>query len=456
MAESYYIRVPFDDLERPHWRCLIAEVGGEGAMVFALRLRGMAARSECGGLIARHTGDPMPLGEIATYLGYTVQQMQRSLELLYRHGMAEPVDNGGAGGVIVHDPVLSTHFRRVMPGAAQLQASPRRNKYSRTLTAAERQQLHRTGQLPDDVTILRHVTCHVTDDGVTHQPQCADISRGFGCHVTNSTSISISTSSSRDVNPAVADSTDSPTTPAPPPLPPDIESAIQSLPPHLHRDARQIARDEDQPPDVIATNIQLIASKKDPTGALLRAAIRDDYAAPGRELETAEAERRSEALLVRQLAAETEARQRQAEDEDYLCRRDEALAAYARLSPDIQQILQAEARRDARGIAPMLEPALVQAVERYAQQDCEEIKSENKSNQKDSGCHEGKRNQLGPSLARCTHSGGQMRTRLSCHLEYGRASGYFDVSGIREPLSRKDHAGTLDPYRSGWAAWFGG
>lgn len=59
------------------------------------------------------------------------------------------------------------------------------------------------------------------------------------------------------------------------------------------------------------------------------------------------------------------AKQRQAEDELHQRRRDAALSALRGMPPDIQQMLQAEARRAAHGIGPMEEWTLVEAVERY-------------------------------------------------------------------------------------------
>lgn len=153
MAASYYIRTPVDDLEQPHWRCLEAESGGAEAIVFALRLRGLAAKSGRGGLITDHIGEPMLIGQISVYLGYSVPHIQRYLELLYRHRLAEIGE--GAGEIRVLDPVIEAHFRLVAPvsqAATKQQPTKRPNqRYSRTLTQTERQHLSRTGQLPQGV-----------------------------------------------------------------------------------------------------------------------------------------------------------------------------------------------------------------------------------------------------------------------------------------------------------------
>lgn len=215
MAEAFYIRVPVDDLEQPHWRCLAAEDGGDGAIVLALRLRGLAAKCNHGGLIVRHTGEPMPLLQLSTYLGYTPQHLEHRLSLLAKHGLAKATQDDAVGGIRVVDPVLEVHLGR-MNGAVQLAqlALPEpaikkpNQRYSRPLTQAERQHLRRTGKLPEGVCRLDdmsrpssrpNVTTDVTTN-VTVTSQDNDFVRDSVCHVTDSSSSSSSsTSSSRDV-----------------------------------------------------------------------------------------------------------------------------------------------------------------------------------------------------------------------------------------------------------------
>jgi hypothetical protein len=71
MAEYFFVATPFADLEASHWRMIEAEVGGPEAIVFALRLRGLAAQSNRGGFVCLRTGDPMSLKQIGTYMGYS-------------------------------------------------------------------------------------------------------------------------------------------------------------------------------------------------------------------------------------------------------------------------------------------------------------------------------------------------------------------------------------------------
>lgn len=207
MAEAFYIRVPLDDLEQPHWRCLLAEDGGASAVVLALRLRGLAAKCNNGGLITRHTGEPMPLLQIATYLGYTPQQLQRGMDLLLAHGLAATREDDRGGGIRVVDPVLDAHFGRVGGAVPQALTEPPIKKpnqrYSRALTPAERQRLGRTGQLPEGVCrfddMSRHTSHLDVTSSVTVSSQDNDFVRESECHVTDSSSNSSSTSSSRDV-----------------------------------------------------------------------------------------------------------------------------------------------------------------------------------------------------------------------------------------------------------------
>lgn len=201
MAEAFYIRVPLDDLEQPHWRCLQAEDGGDGAIVLALRLRGLAAKSNRGGLIVRHTGEPMPLLQLATYLGHSPQHLEHRLRLLAKYGLATAVDDE-EGGIRVVDPVLDTHFGRLAPPV--LPAEPPKwpnQRYSRPLTAAERKRLTRTGQLPDGVQRLdmsRHTSHLAVTSNVTSPAQHTDVIGVSSCHVTDSISSSSNSTSSYD------------------------------------------------------------------------------------------------------------------------------------------------------------------------------------------------------------------------------------------------------------------
>ena len=63
-----------------------------------------------------------------------------------------------------------------------------------------------------------------------------------------------------------------------------VRDAISTLSPDLQQDACQIAHEEAKAGDeVIASNFQLMASRKDLTGGLLRSAVRNDYAAAQRK-----------------------------------------------------------------------------------------------------------------------------------------------------------------------------
>lgn len=103
----YYIATPFGDLEQPCWRLVEAEVGGADAIVFSLRLRGMAAQAGRGGLISLHDGTPMQIDQICSVLGYTPQRVHRSLEILHRHRLAEAAEGGG---IRLLDPLLLQHL----------------------------------------------------------------------------------------------------------------------------------------------------------------------------------------------------------------------------------------------------------------------------------------------------------------------------------------------------------
>ena len=149
-------------------------------------------------------------------------------------------------------------------------------------------------------------------------------------------------------------------------LPSEVEAAILELPVCLQRDARQIARGEARPPSITASNILLISRRKDPTGALLRQAIRQDYAATMRDQEAAESEKRARASERRRRDAEASEARRQAEETRNEQRRRDAHAALCGLPADIRQMLQAEARRRVGGdLGPVLEWAEIEAVEKY-------------------------------------------------------------------------------------------
>lgn len=284
MAEAFYIRVPLDDLEQPHWRCLLAEDGGDGAIVLALRLRGLAAKCNHGGLIVRHTGDPMPLLQLATYLGYTPQHLEHRLRLLAKYGLATAADDE-EGGIRVVDPVLDTHFGRLAPPVLPAEPPKRPNqRYSRPLTKAERTRLCRTGQLPDGVQKLEksrlssrpNVAANVTSPTQNH-----DITDDSECNVSASISISNSNNNSRGVTPAAVPSG------APNQhniLPPEIHTAIAALPAVHQTDSRKTCLDEPGDPSSKLKALSLfkarLADGKAKSAGYLRQAIREGWALP--------------------------------------------------------------------------------------------------------------------------------------------------------------------------------
>lgn len=155
----------------------------------------------------------------------------------------------------------------------------------------------------------------------------------------------------------------------PPPLAPEVGAVILQLPTHLQGDARQIAHEELAPPDIITSNYLLCLKKikagKEITGGHLRQAVRQDWAAGAREEAARKQEEKAAREEERLRQAEEEAARRQVEDEEYEHRKQEALAAFQVLAPDIQQLLQAEARRRSNETGGILEWCLVEAVGRY-------------------------------------------------------------------------------------------
>lgn len=271
MAEAFYIRVPLDDLEQPHWRCLLQEDGGDGAIVLALRLRGLAAKCNHGGLITSHTGEPMPMLQLATYMGYAPQVLEHRIRLLAKYGLAESRQDD-CGGVRVVDPVLVAHFSRTAPTQLELtdrQSYSPNQRYSRPLTSAERAHLCRTGELPDDVYRLdkSRLTSRLNvTSNVTTPTQHTVITK---CNVSHSNSnSSINSNSSTAV--AVA--------PSSTPLPADHHTAIATLPPEHQDDALQVCLEEPGDPDqkleALRRFADAVAAGKADTAGYLRQIIR--------------------------------------------------------------------------------------------------------------------------------------------------------------------------------------
>jgi len=385
MAEAYYIRVPVDDLEQPHWRCLQAEDGGDGAIVLALRLRGLAAKCNHGGLIVRHTGEPMPLLQLATYLGYTPQHLENRLRLLAKHGLAEAtVDE--EGGIRVVDPVLDAHWGRVK-GAVQLAlpepAIKPNQKYSRALTQAERQQLKRTGQLPPGVYRLDmsrpmshlDVTMDVTPN-VTGPSQDYDFVDESGCHVTDSISISSSNSnsSSKSVTPTAAAISPAAQDQNPTPPPEVIMAAIDLLPLAARLDCLSVAMGHQHlPSEILISNINLLAGRlsgpktkpiPNPGGWLQKALMRD-FAAPERQAQAEAQAAKIQAAQRRQAEQEREEHERQEE----LQRQAQLLKALRDLDPATREQIEAQAAQQMRQIGATGEQVrlayLAQAMENH-------------------------------------------------------------------------------------------
>jgi hypothetical protein len=151
----------------------------------------------------------MSLSEIATYMGYSVQQLHRSMELLQRHGLIALGGESASGGVIVQDPVLEAHLRLTSLESSITRAEPyhKQPKYSRPLTSTERSRLRRTGQLPDGVTPIVGVARNVASLHVADNRYISDIPGESRCNATNATSISNSSSTSSPCAGAVDDDT---------------------------------------------------------------------------------------------------------------------------------------------------------------------------------------------------------------------------------------------------------
>lgn len=345
MAEAYYIRVPLDDLEQPHWRCLLAETGGADAIVLALRLRGLAAKCNCGGLITTHTGRPMTPDQIATHMGYTPQQIKRCLELLHQQDMVLAV-NDDKGGIRVVDPVLDAHLSRIAPHALPSTTTKNPNqRYSRPLTQAERQRLHRTGQLPQDVRRLdmsRHVSRPAVTENVTTLMQHTDSPCEIGCHVTDSTSSSTSSSNKEDVTPAAVPSAADHN-----PIPAEISEAIDLLPATARPDCLVVAANSNRPAGIIASNIRLLADRlksaksksiASPTGWLINA-LDHDLAAPQRQAQTQAKAAKEKTTQRSQVEQERQERERYAE----LQRQAQLLRAMQELDPAARAAVEADA-----------------------------------------------------------------------------------------------------------------
>lgn len=176
----YYIATPFADLDQPCWRLVEAEVGGAEAIVFALRLRGLAAQAGFGGVVALHDGTPMQADQICSVLGYTPQRVQRSLEILHRHHLAEAVEGGG---IRLLDPLLLQHLRALEVPKGPKSGALRSKEYrDRKILKANDE---KTKDITRNVTKLRDAA---RDGAVTQQPQDADISCESPSHETSQNS----------------------------------------------------------------------------------------------------------------------------------------------------------------------------------------------------------------------------------------------------------------------------
>jgi hypothetical protein len=164
--------------------------------------------------------------------------------------------------------------------------------------------------------------------------------------------------------------------PQAPPLALEVEEAIQALPPELQLDAKEIAISEARPPGVISSNYRRIARRVVrrnengalvfPTSGLLRAAIREDYAATERKHEAAEAEERAFRVTRKRAQAERELKIKKEEDDAFEHRRKEALTAYQEFAPEIQRKLQAEARHMVGcDLGPAVAWTLVYVIEKH-------------------------------------------------------------------------------------------
>lgn len=176
MGAGYYIATPYGDLEQPCWRLVESEVGGDKAIIFALRLRGLAAAANRGGLVCLHDGTPMTPEQICGVLGYTFQVVQRSLEILDKHHLVAAATEGG--GIRLLDPLLTQHLLAL--------EAPKRPK-----TGAERAREYRQRHKTVTPTVTPTVTKSrdvVRDGAVTQQLQDADISGEYPRHETSQNS----------------------------------------------------------------------------------------------------------------------------------------------------------------------------------------------------------------------------------------------------------------------------
>lgn len=372
-----YIITPLGDLEGMHWREVEAMPDGASVIVLGLRLRDMAARCGHGGRLERLTNESLTQQDIAAVLGYTLARVQYGMAILSRVGIA--AGNDEQGWQIV-DPVLQQHYTRLLPalpappGSSEtppplvLEAeAPGESRTERTRRLARNRQTvaryrKRWGVDPmettdtvtqRDVSVTGSVTQSVT--AICHaQPQLSNIVNENS--VTDSVTI-IEVISKEGINiKAAAEGRHAP----------EVEAAIRELPAHLWRDAEQIVRDEARSPEITASNILLLGRRKNLTGALLRAAIRNDYAATGRERAAAEAKRQTASEQKRQHEtrhALQKSQQLTAKNEK---RRAMALAVLEAMAPDSQTMIQAETRRVVGSDqGPSWEWALVDTIERY-------------------------------------------------------------------------------------------
>lgn len=188
MADYFFVATPYGDLEASHWRLIEGESGGPETIVFALRLRGLAAQSNRGGLVCLRTGEPMTLGQIGTYMGYSSALLLRCLDLLKTHGLACA---GEEGGVRVTDPVLLQHLGRAaaakqLPDAAKEKGKPGRKPIGKkAMTAAERSRRKRNKMeenVTECVTKCHEMSRNTESNFVTSPPEQADIVDKKTCH----------------------------------------------------------------------------------------------------------------------------------------------------------------------------------------------------------------------------------------------------------------------------------
>ena len=282
----YYIATPFADLDQPCWRLVEAEVGGAEAIVFALRLRGLAAQAGCGGVVALHDGTPMQADQICSVLCYSPQRVQRSLEILHRHHLAAAAEGGG---IRLLDPLLLQHLQALETPKGPKSAAERAREYRQR--KAVTQNVTKTVTKPRDAA---------RDGAVMQQTQNADIMSKYPRNEKSHNKIKEDKPTTVVVKPAINDFD----------LFQKAQSFLLAWPPAAAAVDSVAAALANHSPEFVNAQIEYSrANSKTNPCAYLQAALRDDFAGF-----YAAAEAKAAAVAAKQARAAKEAA-RQAEED---------------------------------------------------------------------------------------------------------------------------------------------